>query len=116
MKKRSKKEYYSTEKIEFLRNKAINKIILKFLPSDKIIKIYLIGSSVKNDFGKYEPPGFRNSLYSDFANFSSLGIHIGCIGAICSEKRYLLTKFGMRALLGGTLANLLNAAIASLFL
>ena len=51
-----------------------------------------------------------------FANFSSIGIQIGGIGAICSQKRELLTKLGIRALLGGTLANLLNAAIASLFL
>ncbi len=51
-----------------------------------------------------------------FANFSSIGIQIGGIGAICPEKRQLLTRLGMRALLGGTLANLLNAAIASLFL
>ncbi len=51
-----------------------------------------------------------------FANFSSIGIQIGGIGAVCPEKRHLLTKLGVRALLGGTLANLLNAAIASLFL
>lgn len=51
-----------------------------------------------------------------FANFSSIGIQIGGIGAICPEKRQLLTRLGLRALLGGTLANLLNAAIASLFL
>jgi CNT family concentrative nucleoside transporter len=51
-----------------------------------------------------------------FANFSSIGIQIGGIGAICPEKRELLTNLGVRALLGGTLANLLNAAIASLFI
>ncbi len=51
-----------------------------------------------------------------FSNFSCIGIQIGGIGAICPSKRLLLTKLGMRALLGGTLANLLNAAIASLFI
>lgn len=51
-----------------------------------------------------------------FANFSSIGIQIGGIGAICPEKRYLLTKLGLRALLGGTLVNLLNAAIAGLLI
>lgn len=49
-----------------LRDKAIKKIKELFLPDKKILKIILIGSSVKNDFGKYEPPGFRGSLYSDF--------------------------------------------------
>lgn len=51
-----------------------------------------------------------------FSNFACIGIQIGGIGAICPSKRELLTKLGMKALLGGTLANLLNAAIASLFI
>lgn len=46
-----------------------------------------------------------------FSNFSCIGIQIGGIGAICPEKRTLLTKLGMRALLGGTLANFLNTAL-----
>jgi concentrative nucleoside transporter, CNT family len=50
-----------------------------------------------------------------FSNFSCIGIQIGGIGALCAEKRQTLTRLGARALLGGTLANLLNAAIASLF-
>jgi len=51
-----------------------------------------------------------------FSNFSCIGIQIGGIGAICPSKRETLTRLGMKALLGGTLANLLNAAIASLFI
>jgi CNT family concentrative nucleoside transporter len=51
-----------------------------------------------------------------FANFSCIGIQIGGIGALVPSKRAMLTRLGMRALLGGTLANLLNAAIASLFI
>ena len=51
-----------------------------------------------------------------FSNFSCIGIQIGGIGAICPEKRTLLTQFGMRALLGGTLTNLLSAAIVGLLL
>jgi len=49
-----------------LREDVIEKVKLKFLPDDRIIKILLIGSSVKASFGKYAPPGFRGSLYSDF--------------------------------------------------
>ena len=49
-----------------------------------------------------------------FSNFSCIGIQIGGIGALCPDKRKLLTKLGMTALLGGTLTNFLNAAIASL--
>ncbi len=51
-----------------------------------------------------------------FSNFSCIGIQIGGIGALAPSKRELLTKLGMRALLGGTLTNLLSAAIASLFI
>lgn len=36
------------------------------MPDEKIIKIFLIGSSVKGDFGEYDPPGFRGSVFSDF--------------------------------------------------
>jgi len=50
-----------------------------------------------------------------FSNFSCVGIQIGGIGALCPSKRGTLVKLGMIALLGGTLANFLNAAIASLF-
>jgi len=63
---RPPKEPYNLKDIELLRKKAIEKVTSKLLPNEKIIKILLIGSSVKNDFGKYESPGFRGSLYSDF--------------------------------------------------
>lgn len=51
-----------------------------------------------------------------FANFSCIGIQIGGIGALAPDKREMLTKLGMLALLGGTLTNFLNAAIASLLI
>lgn len=51
-----------------------------------------------------------------FSNFASVGIQIGGLGALCPSKRHMLTQLGMRALLGGTLANLLNASIAAMFL
>jgi CNT family concentrative nucleoside transporter len=51
-----------------------------------------------------------------FSNFSCIGIQIGGIGAICPSKRELLTRLGVTALLGGTLTNLLTAAIAGLFI
>ena len=66
LKERPVKKSFSKEKIDSLRNQAIDKIKDKFLPNDKIIKIILIGSSVKNSFGEYEPPGFRGSIFSDF--------------------------------------------------
>ncbi|HKT13393.1 MAG TPA: nucleoside transporter C-terminal domain-containing protein [Terriglobia bacterium] len=51
-----------------------------------------------------------------FANFASIGIQIGGIGALIPERRQDLAKLGFWALLGGTLANYLSAAIVGLFL
>jgi CNT family concentrative nucleoside transporter len=51
-----------------------------------------------------------------FSNFSCIGIQIGGIGALAPQKRAALTRLGLTAVLGGTLANLLNASIASLFI
>jgi concentrative nucleoside transporter, CNT family len=51
-----------------------------------------------------------------FSNISVIGILIGSIGALAPTKRKFLTQFGFKALLGGTLVNLLNAAIVSLLL
>jgi CNT family concentrative nucleoside transporter len=51
-----------------------------------------------------------------FANFASIGIQIGGIGALAPGKRLLLTQFGLRALLCGTLASLLSATIIGMIL
>jgi len=51
-----------------------------------------------------------------FANFASIGIQIGGIGALAPGKRVLLAKYGMRALLAGTLASLLSATIVGVIL
>jgi len=47
-----------------------------------------------------------------FANFASIGIQIGGIGAIAPGQRKTLTELGLLALLGGTIASFLTAAIA----
>src|SRR5271167_859365 len=49
-----------------------------------------------------------------FANFSSIGIQIGGIGALAPEQRGQLAKFGIRAMLAGTMANLLSACIVGI--
>lgn len=51
-----------------------------------------------------------------FANFASVGIQLGGIGAIAPERRHDLAKLGLRALFVGFVATLLNAAIAGVFL
>ena len=51
-----------------------------------------------------------------FANFSSVGMQIGGIGALVPERRADLAKLGMRALLCGTLASYLSASIAGILM
>ena len=51
-----------------------------------------------------------------FANFASIGIQIGGIGSLAPGQRKTLSKFGMRAVLGGSIASLLSATIAGMIL
>lgn len=51
-----------------------------------------------------------------FANFASIGIQISGIGSLAPDQRKTLSRFGMRALVGGTLASLLSATIAGMII
>ncbi len=51
-----------------------------------------------------------------FANFASIGIQIGGIGSLAPGQRKTLSEFGMKAVLGGTLASLLSATLAGMIL
>jgi CNT family concentrative nucleoside transporter len=53
-------------------------------------------------------------ILSGFANFSSIGIQVGGIGAIAPNKRATLSELGLLALLGGTVASLLTATIVGM--
>ena len=50
-----------------------------------------------------------------FANFSSIAIQVGGIGAIAPTRRHDLAKLGMRAMIGGTLAAFMTGTIAGMF-
>ena len=51
-----------------------------------------------------------------FANFASIGIQIGGIGALVPERRHDLAKLGFRAMLAGTMANFVTAIIVALLM
>jgi CNT family concentrative nucleoside transporter len=51
-----------------------------------------------------------------FANLSSIGIQIGGIGALAPNKKSELARLGARAMLAGTMANLMSASIAGMLL
>ena len=51
-----------------------------------------------------------------FANFASIGIQIGGIGSLAPGQRKTLSKFGMKALIGGSIASLISATIAGMLI
>jgi len=51
-----------------------------------------------------------------FANLSSIAILLGGLGTLVPEKRDLIARFGVRAVIAGSLSNLMSAALAGIFL
>jgi concentrative nucleoside transporter, CNT family len=66
--------------------------------------------------GSLDPRSFTIATFAlcGFANFSSIGIQIGGIGALAPEQRGNLAKLGIRAMLAGTMANLMSASIVGI--
>ncbi|MGB6429613.1 MAG: NupC/NupG family nucleoside CNT transporter [Candidatus Acidiferrales bacterium] len=65
-----------------------------------------------------DPRSFTIATFAlcGFANFSSIGMQIGGIGALAPNRRNDLARLGIRAMLAGTMANLMSASIVGLFL
>src|SRR5271166_2628650 len=65
-----------------------------------------------------DPRSFTIATFAlcGFANFSSIGIQMGGIGALAPNKRGELAKLGLRAMLAGTMANLMSASIAGMLI
>ncbi len=87
------------------------------LLGEKVIMTEFIGYislSEMKDAGVFtDPKSIIMSTYMlcGFANFASIGIQIGGIGSLAPNQRVQLSRFGMIALLGGTLASLMSATI-----
>ena len=69
-------------------------------------------------FGQIDVKSFTIATFAlcGFANFSSIGIQIGGIGALAPNRRHDLARLGFRAMLAGTLANFVTATIAGFLL
>jgi CNT family concentrative nucleoside transporter len=65
-----------------------------------------------------DPRSFTIATFAlcGFANLGSIGMQIGGIGALVPERRNELARLGLRAMLAGTMANLISASIAGMFL
>ena len=68
--------------------------------------------------GTLDPRSFTIATFAlcGFANFSSIGIQIGGIGALAPNKRDVLAKLGLRAMVAGTMANFMSASIVGLLM
>ncbi|MGF1586857.1 MAG: NupC/NupG family nucleoside CNT transporter [Bacteroidales bacterium] len=92
------------------------------LLGEKLIMTEFIGyvslAQLKESGAFSDPKSIIMATYMlcGFANFASIGIQIGGIGSLAPGQRVLLSRFGMRALLGGTLAALMSATIVGVIL
>ena len=68
--------------------------------------------------GTLDPRSFTIATFAlcGFANFSSIGIQIGGIGALAPNKKTDLARLGIRAMAAGTMANLMSASIVGIML
>ena len=67
-------------------------------------------------FSDYKSIIMATYMLCGFANFASIGIQIGGIGSLAPGKRKLLSEYGLKALIGGTLASLLSATIIGMII
>jgi CNT family concentrative nucleoside transporter len=82
--------------------------------------------TILNEFVAYAHLGSLKHIMSDkatlmctyvlcgFANFASIGIQVGGIGTLAPEKKGILAKYGVKALIAGTLACMSTAIIAGM--
>ena len=70
------------------------------------------------EIGSFSPKTAAITTFAltGFANLSSLGILLGGLGGLASSRRSEIAQLGLKAILGGTLANLMSAAIAGILL
>ncbi len=96
--------------------------LLGRLLGEKIIMTEFIGyvslAELKDANAFSDPKSIIMATYllCGFANFASIGIQIGGIGSLAPNRKVLLSQFGMRALLGGTMAGLMSATIVGMIL
>jgi concentrative nucleoside transporter, CNT family len=83
----------------------------KLIASEFVGYTSLAGMKEAGVFAQQKSVIMATYMLCGFANFASIGIQIGGIGGLAPNKRWFLSKYGMKALLGGTLASLLSATI-----
>jgi CNT family concentrative nucleoside transporter len=82
--------------------------------ANELVAYKMLGAAQK----ALDPRSFTIATFAlcGFANLSSIGIQIGGIGALAPNKRGELARLGFRAMIAGTMANLMSASIAGMLL
>ncbi|MGQ8337719.1 NupC/NupG family nucleoside CNT transporter [Sunxiuqinia sp. A32] len=97
-------------------------VLVGRLLGEKLILTEFIGyislSELKaaGSFADYKSVIMATYILCGFANFASIGIQIGGIGALAPNKRVTLSRYGMPSLIAGTLASLMSATIIGMIL
>src|SRR5436305_5401895 len=91
-------------------------IIGNLLGTRMVLNEFVAYSQLGPTKATLDPKSFTVATFAlcGFANFSSIGIQIGGLGALAPNKRSELAKLGFRAMLAGTMANLMSASIVGL--
>ena len=94
--------------------KAMGDLLGTRMVINEVVAFQKLGTLVSTNL--FDPRSARIATFAlcGFANFSSIGIQIGGIGALAPEQRGQLAKFGIRAMLAGTMANLMSASIVGI--
>jgi CNT family concentrative nucleoside transporter len=77
---------------------------------------YATFGNIKSQFASEKAVVMSTYMLCGFANFASIGIQIGGIGALIPTRKGVLSKLGVKALIGGTVASLLTAVVVGMFL
>ncbi|PLX13810.1 MAG: Na+ dependent nucleoside transporter [Marinilabiliales bacterium] len=91
-------------------------IASEFVGYTSLANLKSTGNAVFGSFTQYKSIIMATYMLCGFANFASIGIQIGGIGGLAPNKRGFLSKQGLRALIGGTLASLLSATIIGMIM
>jgi len=91
-------------------------IASEFVGYTSLAELKSSGNAAFGNFVQYKSIIMATYMLCGFANFASIGIQIGGIGSLAPNKRKFLSRNGMRALVGGTLASLLSATIIGMIL
>ena len=93
---------------------SIGRLLGERLVTNEFIAFIDLGK-IKNQL---DPHSFTIATYAlcGFANFSSIAIQVGGIGALAPSRKSDLARLGMRAVAAGTMANFMSACIAGMLL